>query len=311
MEHRAWNQKPNPLLFALCPMRHYSIMQNLKPYFTLSRIKISLFAACSAATGYILASASPKSMIVPVVGVFLLACGSSALNQYQERDIDARMKRTRPRPVPSGEITARHALAVSLILITAGLLFLIYSSGVASLLGLGTVLWYNGIYTYLKKKTAFAAVPGALVGAIPPAIGWVSGGGDLFSPRLLALCFLFFLWQVPHFWLLVLRHGKEYEEAGLPSLTGLLSRAQISRITFAWIFATAAVSLALPLYGMGHFGATYFFLVLAAVWLIANAAILLRVKTAERSVSAFRRINGYIFIVMLLLSIDRLFYPIP
>jgi protoheme IX farnesyltransferase len=288
-------------------------MKNLKSYFELCKVSISLFAACSAATGYIMTSSSPKSMIVPVIGVFLLACGSSALNQYQERDIDARMERTRHRPVPAGDITARHAITVSLILITAGFIFLLYDGVglIAFGLGLGAVLWYNGVYTFLKKRTAFAAVPGALVGSIPPAIGWISGGGVLFSPRLLALCLLFFLWQVPHFWLLILRHGREYEEAGLPSLSRLLSRSQISRITFAWVFATAAASLALPLYGMGNFRTVYFALVLAAVWLIANGAKLLRVKTTEPAVFAFRRINGYIFIVMLLLSIDRLLSPLP
>jgi protoheme IX farnesyltransferase len=287
-------------------------MKTLRSYLELCKVYISLFAACSAATGFVLVSSSPKSMIAPVIGVFLLACGSSALNQYQERDIDARMERTRHRPVPSGDMTARHAMTVSLILITAGLFFLIYSVGIVAFgLGLGAVLWYNGVYTFLKRKTAFAAVPGALVGSIPPAIGWISGGGILSNPRLLALCLLFFLWQVPHFWLLMLRHGTEYEEAGLPSLTRLLSRSQISRITFTWIFATAAASLALPLYSMGTFGGTYFFLVLAAVWLIANGAKLLRANPAEQSVFAFQRINGYIFIVMLLLSIDRLLCPLP
>jgi protoheme IX farnesyltransferase len=251
-------------------------------------------------------------MIVPIIGVFLLACGSSALNQYQERDIDARMERTRHRPIPGGVISAAQALTASLILITSGLSFLIYDGGNAAFcLGLGAVLWYNGVYTFLKKKSAFAAVPGALVGAIPPAIGWASAGGELFNPMLLAFCFLFFMWQVPHFWLLVLRHGKEYEKAGLPSLSRLLSRAQISRITFIWIFATAAASLALPLYGMGNFRTVYVALVLAAVWLIGNGAKLLRVGAAEPSIVAFRRINGYIFIVMLLLSVNRFLYPLP
>jgi protoheme IX farnesyltransferase len=251
-------------------------------------------------------------MIVPVIGVFLLACGSSALNQYQERGIDARMERTRHRPVPSGTIRAPRALTLSLVLITTGLFFLIYDVGMAAFgLGIGAVLWYNGAYTYLKKKTAFAAVPGALVGAIPPAIGWVSGGGDLFSPRLFALCLLFFLWQVPHFWLLILRHGKEYEEAGLPSLTGLLSRAQISRITFVWILATAAAGLLLPLYGMGSSKIASLSLFPAAVWLVWNGMNLLGEKsTPDFAIHGFNRMNGYIFIVMSLLSLDKIFFLI-
>jgi len=287
-------------------------MKIIKSYLDLCKVFISLFAACSTATGFILASSSPKSVMVPVIGVFLLACGSSALNQYQERDIDARMERTRRRPVPSGAIPSRHAITVSFTLITAGFVFLIYRCGiVASGLGLGAVLWYNGVYTFLKKKTAFAAVPGALVGSIPPAIGWVSGGGDLFSPRLLVLCALFFLWQVPHFWLLILRHGKEYEEAGLPSLSRLLSRSQISRITFVWIFATAATSLLLPLYGMGNSKIASFSLFPAAVWLVWNGMKLLGEKsTPVFAIHGFNRMNGYIFIVMSLLSLDKIFFLI-
>lgn len=301
------------MLYAPCSMRYTSYpMKTLRSYLELCKVSISFFAACSAATGFILAPSSLKSMIFPVIGVFLLACGSSALNQYQERDIDARMERTKRRPVPSGAITPRHALTVSLILITTGLLFPIYCSGpAASGLGLGAVLWYNGIYTYLKKKTAFAAVPGALVGSIPPAIGWVSGGGDLFSPRLFALCMVFFLWQIPHFWLLILRHGDEYEKAALPSLTRVFSRPQITRITFVWIFAAAAASLSLPLYGMGSPAIVYFFLILAAVWLVRTGATLLQRKTTDRSLFAFRRINGYILIVMSLLAIDKLLYRLP
>jgi heme o synthase len=283
-------------------------MKTLRSYRELCKIYISLFAACSAATGFILVSSSPKSIIAPVIGVFLLACGSSALNQYQERDIDARMERTRHRPVPSGDVTARHAMTVSLILITAGLFFLIYSVGIVAFgLGLGAVLWYNGVYTFLKRKTAFAAVPGALVGSIPPAIGWASAGGKLFDPMLLAFCALFFLWQVPHFWLLILRHGKEYEEAGLPSLTGLLSRAQISRITFAWIAATAVAGLSLPLYRVVNAPFACFALLPVALWLIGDSTRLFRTKTQETAYpSAFRRMNGYIFFIMVLISVDRL-----
>ena len=99
---------------------------------------------------------------------------------------------------------------------TAGLM----GHPLAALLGLITVVWYNGIYTPLKRVTAFAAIPGGVVGAIPPVIGWVSGGGDPTDARIIVVAFFFFVWQVPHFWLLLMRIGGDYERAGLPSLTG-------------------------------------------------------------------------------------------
>jgi protoheme IX farnesyltransferase len=283
-------------------------MKTLKPYLELCRAPLSLFAACSAATGFLIAPhGESAAVLVPIAAVFALACGASALNQVQERAIDARMERTKQRPIPAGVIAPAHALALSLILIVAGLFLLVRSGGmIAAGLGIAAILWYNGVYTFLKKKTAFAAVPGALVGAVPPAIGWVLGGGTLFDPMLSALCALLFLWQVPHFWLLVLRYGEDYERAGLPSLIRLLSRRQVARITFAWTAATAVAGLSLPLYRVVNAPLACFALFSAALWLIGDSTRLFRAKTQEAAYpSAFRCINGYIFFIMVLISADR------
>lgn len=284
------------------------LMKSLKPYLELCRAPLSLFAACSAATGFLIAPhGESAAVLVPIAAVFALACGASALNQVQERAIDARMERTKRRPIPAGVIAPMHALALSMVLIVAGLFLLVRSGGmIAAGLGLAAILWYNGVYTFLKKKTAFAAVPGALVGAVPPAIGWVLGGGMLFDPMLSALCALFLLWQVPHFWLLVLRYGEDYERAGLPSLIRLLSRRQVARITFAWIAATAVAGLSLPLYRVVNAPLACFALLPAALWLIADSTRLFRLKAQVAAYpSAFRRINGYIFFIMVLISADR------
>ena len=284
-------------------------MSSLKTYLTLCRAWISIFAAASAATGYFLAPHHRIAGVFPAVSaVFLLACGASALNQYQERDIDARMERTRTRPLPSGSMTASHASALSCALVLAGLALLAYACGTkAAFLGLFALLWYNGIYTHLKKMTAFAAVPGAAVGMVPPAIGWVSAGGDMIDPRLAAVCFLFFLWQIPHFWLLLLNHGEEYKQAGLPSLTGVMSRPQIARVTFIWILAAAIASLSLPLYGSMRSPGFYLLLVPCAGWLIWNGRVLLG-KGPEKSLSPvlFKKINIYLLLIMSLLSLENI-----
>lgn len=315
-------------------------MKNPKSYFTLCRIKVSLFAACSAATGFLVSQHNKTiGFILPASAVFMLACGSSALNQYQDRNIDVRMERTRRRPLPSGALAPHRALTVSLTLMTAGLLLLVLNGGVIpAALGLFAVFWYNGVYAFLKRRTAFASVPGALVGAASPAIGWTSAGGTLSDPGIIALCFLFFLWQIPHFWLLILRYGEEYEKANLPSLTQVLSRAQIIRVTFTWIFATAAASLSLPLYGVAKSPVVTFSLIPVALWVVWNGARLLRDLPARprrqepgaplitrhlvpvarncgrrvclSPVSTFNGLNVYIFVVMTLLSFDRIF-PIP
>ena len=95
------------------------------------------------------------------------------------------MKRTANRPLPAGRMSLASALFLSGLLILLGLYFLTSSeanAGLLALLGAFAVIWYNGIYTYLKRLTAFAVIPGALLGALPPVIGWTAAGGDPFDP---------------------------------------------------------------------------------------------------------------------------------
>jgi heme o synthase len=284
-----------------------------KIYYDLCKVPLSFFVACSAATGYFLAPSHHGSIMMSLTGVFLLACGASALNQYQERDLDARMERTRNRPLPSGSLAAPQAMTFSLALVLAGLAFLAYAGGAkAALLGLLALFWYNGIYTCLKKKTVFAAVPGAAVGMLSPAIGWVSAGGRLFDPLLGVLCLLFFLWQIPHFWLLILNHGEEYEQAGLPSLTRVMSKPQIGRVTFAWIVAAAIAGLSLPLYGSLRSPVFYFLIIACAVWLIWSGRMLAGIGPARPfAPGLFRKINIYLFLIMSLLSLEHIFSHSP
>lgn len=289
-------------------------MTILRPYLTLCRLKLSVFAACSAATGFFLAPYHHVlEVLVPSMAVFFLAGGASALNQYQERDIDAKMERTRRRPIPSGSLAPGHALAFSLIGIIVGLLALVVSGGIKALvLGIAALIWYNGIYTYLKRKTAFAAVPGAAVGMAPPAIGWISAGGRFFDPLLFALCGLFFLWQIPHFWLLLLNHGEEYEKAGLPSLTRTMSKPQIGRVTFAWIVSASIAGLFLPLYGALRSQVFYCLLLPCAAWLIWSERVLTgRGPTGPLAPGLFKKINIYLFIMMSLISLDNIFFHRP
>ena len=106
-------------------------------------------------------------------------------------------------------------------------------------MALFTIFWYNVIYTYSKRITAFAVVPGAITGALPPLIGWVAAGGGIFDKPIVFVEFLFFTGQIPHFWLLILKYGEEYKKAGIPSLTEVLSRTQIGRLTFTWVVASS------------------------------------------------------------------------
>ncbi|MCL5023540.1 MAG: protoheme IX farnesyltransferase [Nitrospirae bacterium] len=281
----------------------------MRAHLELCKVRISLFSVFSAVTGFLLASGGLHPQMLPLVaGVLLLSCGSCAMNQYQERAIDALMERTKGRPLPSGRIAPRSALFFSVSLIAAGLVLLLQlNTVVAAALGTFGVLWYNGVYTRLKKSTAFALIPGALVGMIPPAIGWVAAGGVMTDPRLLFLCFFFFMWQVPHFWLLVLRYGDEYTKAGLPALTTLFTRAQLVRLVSQWIFCAAVSCLLISLYGMIHTGATKAFLIGISLWLAGTGIDLMRSHgTGTAHPRTFRMVNLSMFFSMVLLSADSL-----
>lgn len=215
----------------------------------LTRLPLSAAVSLSALAGHCLHPAAGKGAFAATLGVLLLAAGSTALNQLQERRTDALMERTRNRPLPAGRMRPATALflAVALTLAGAGALSLT-GSAAATALGAFSVLWYNGVYTPLKKRTPFALLPGALCGALPPTIGWTAAGGSAGDPRIVLLATLFFLWQIPHFWRLALRWRDDYRRAGVPIVCDLFSERQNRRILAAWIGSLAAGAFALLLF---------------------------------------------------------------
>lgn len=283
-------------------------MNRLRIYMALSRLRLSFVAALSAMAGYLLPSyAFSRGAAFVSGGIFLLACGASALNQYQERNIDALMERTRMRPLPTGAITGNEALSFSILCIAAGLVLLYAAGGVLPVwLGVFAVIWYNGLYTSLKKRTAFAAVPGALIGAIPPAAGWSAAGGTIDDPVILLLCIFFFLWQVPHFWLIAAQSGEQYRKAGLKSMTGVFSLRQLSRVTFIWIVSTAVLSVLFIPFGLTLHRPAGYLIAAASAW-IATAALKILGRQADRHNRALGSVNLYLLIILLLLLSDRMF----
>ena len=283
--------------------------EKTKIFFELTKIRITSFVTVTTAFGYIAASGKINFEIIPVLlGVLLLAFGSAALNHYQEKDFDAMMNRTKGRPIPSGRISSANVLKISLILILSGSAILLIGANILALgFGLLNLVWYNFVYTLLKRKTPFAIVPGSLVGAIPPIIGWVAAGASLADPQIIIISFFFFIWQIPHFWLLLLVMDKDYQQAGFPTLTQVFNHSQLSRITFIWIISTAVTGLMIPLFG-----------IVSELWinlgLFVGGALLtwkafgLLVESKDFSVFRlnFRYINYFALFVVFLVSIDKL-----
>ena len=283
--------------------------KNLKIFFELIKFRITLFVTVTTAFGFIAATGTINLEIIPVLlGVLLLAFGSAALNHYQEKEFDSMMDRTKSRPIPSGRIASKNALAVSGVLILSGsLVLLIGSNLLAFSLALLNLFWYNFVYTLLKRKSSFAIIPGSLVGAIPPIIGWVAGGGNLFDPQILAIASFFFIWQIPHFWLLLLVMDKDYQQAGFPTLTQIFSRDQLSRITFIWIVSTAVTGFMITLFGLVSDFWVSLALFISSLWLTLKAFNLLA-DTEDFSVFrlTFGYINYFALFVVFLILIDKL-----
>jgi heme o synthase len=283
--------------------------ENLRILAELSKVRITFAVALTTIAGYLLASGQFDSgMILPTLGIFILACGSSALNHYQDSDRDILMERTKNRPIPAGKISRNNTLLIAILLTAIGsALIYIGSDFVGFQLGLLALIWYNAIYTPMKRKTAFAVIPGSVIGAIPPVVGWVAGGGSITDPHAVILAFFFFIWQVPHFWLLMLRYGKEYEKAGYPAITSLYSDKQVRYITFLWTFATAISALMIPMFGLITSKTITILLMLAVFWLVVVFAGLLRKQvTTFNPFYYFMRINYFVLAVIIFLSIDPL-----
>ena len=275
-------------------------------YMALCKVRIAFLSAFSAATGYVLGTAALETgCFILAIGVLFLAAGAAALNQYQERAIDKLMPRTRMRPLPTKRVKPENALVFSLLLACFGLWILLSLGQVLVLAsGVFALAWYNGVYTHLKRVTAFAVIPGALTGMVPPFMGWAAAGRDPLHPEIMALCFFFFVWQVAHSWLLVLNYGDEYERAGLPCFKGVFATRQLLRITAVWMWAGAAVCIILPFYGTFSRFLNYGVLI-AAAWLSKGALMLLS-EEADRFDLVFKKVNLFAVAVMVLLCFERL-----
>ncbi|NBU20742.1 protoheme IX farnesyltransferase [bacterium] len=226
----------------------------LKAIKELSKSGIVTLVLISVFAGYLIGQPGEtdfqiKRMALTLIGVLFLASGSSALNQIQERDIDAQMPRTAQRPLPSGTLSLPVAILFTLASLLAGLSLLAYLDIILFALGGLALISYNGLYTlWWKRKWAYAAVPGAIPGALPILMGHLAATQDLFHPGGIYLFFILFFWQMPHFWALALRYQEDYQKGGFPVLPikhgPLVTLKQIG----IWCVAYLGLALIAPLF---------------------------------------------------------------
>lgn len=286
----------------------YLGMERLSLWFRLVKLPLSLAIVVAAMTGFFLGPRPLPNAAWPFfLGVLALSAGCAALNNYQDRHLDACFKRTRKRPLPSGRIRPQSALAAAGLLIAIGLAVLTLFHAATGAIGFLAMCSYNFLYTPLKRKTLWALLPGVVCGMLPPLMGWMAAGGSPFRFEIILLMMLFAVWQIPHFWLLILSREDEFSsKAALESDNGL-AVVQIERILMVWISCLGILILCLPLAGL-----------IRTPWIITALAVVTAVVTSfffytffkngikSRSKGLFIILNSTVFLCLALIATDRL-----
>jgi len=281
----------------------------MKAYFKLGKATISIPVALTGFLGYFLYQPLlDLNAFYTMSGIFFLSMGSSALNQIQERKTDARMKRTANRPIPARLISIPKAILFATGTALLGAVLLVFT-GIPMAAGIGvfTLLWYNLVYTPLKRITAFAVLPGALIGALPPLIGWTAAGGNPSDLQIITIGFLLFVGQMPHYWLLLLKVGNEFHEAGLPVITSLFESGQIRNLSFIWIVATGVIVLMLPATPIiQNRGISLVLIIVAVLFLVQMFRLIYKGELMNHWKKAFITVNLFYLVIILALIADRI-----
>ncbi len=243
-----------------------------------------------------------------LLGGFLAAGGSGAINQYIDRYDDRKMQRTQKRPIPSGRVTPGEGLAFGVgIALASFYLLTAFVNILAALLSLAGAFYYVVLYSLLLKKTTVQnIVIGGGAGAIPPLVGWAAATGSLTFPSLL-LFVLVFLWTPPHFWALAIVRRNDYARAGVPMLPVVRGEAETRWQVFLYTVELVVVTLLFPLLGLG--GALY--AVLAAVlglWLLGAAYRVWKGSGNKVAWKMYRYSSMYLAFIFFALMADRLLF---
>jgi protoheme IX farnesyltransferase len=231
--------------------------QLIADYVDLTKPKVqSLLLFTTVMTMEVAGDPSVSRVALTCAGGYLSAGGAGAINHYWDRDIDARMRRTANRPVPSGRVSPAAAVRYGVVLQVASFVLLSLTVGVlAAALALGGFVGYVGVYTiWLKRRTAQNIVIGGAAGAMPPLVAWAATRGSL-SWTAIYLFAIVFYWTPPHFWALSLLMKDEYAEVGVPMLPVVRGEA-VTRLHILLYTALLYAVTQLP-FCVGVFGGVY------------------------------------------------------
>src|ERR1022692_1490593 len=278
-------------------------------YVVLTKPDVTFLVVLTTIAGFYLGSRGPLDwvlMLHTLGGTLLVAGGTSALNQYVERDMDALMRRTAARPLPSGTLQPREVLLFGVGSIIVGAAWLALAvNGLSALVALSTCVLYLGLYTPVETRTTFSTAVGAIPGALPPLIGWAAARGSLSLGAWVLFAILFF-WQFPHFMAIAWMYREDYARAGIRMLPTVDPKGDA---TFRQIVCSSAILVwvsALPsvigMAGIGYFfGALLLGMLLLQVGLWAN-----RSRTNLRAKWLMHATVAHIPLLLIWLIVDKL-----
>jgi protoheme IX farnesyltransferase len=281
-----------------------------RDYYTLTKPGVVALLMVTAVAGMFLATEPagmvPLSTFIPAtIGLSLAMMASAAINQIMDQKIDAVMARTAERPIVTGKINTRAAVAFAVMLaaVSMALLYFLVNPLTAWLTLFGFV-GYAFIYTlYLKRATPQNIVIGGLAGAIPPLLGWTSVSGDI-HPYALLLVLLIFVWSPPHFWALAINRAEEYAKAEIPMLP-VTHGIPFTRDTVLYYTVLLFISSLLP-YLTGMSGLIYLVtaVVLGLIFLV-HAVRLRFTDDPKLPMKTFGYSITYLFVIFAALLIDH------
>ncbi len=301
------------------PVSSVAMPSEARDWLTLLKPRVVSLVVYTGVIGLMQAPGSihPVVALTAVLCIAVAAGAAGALNMWYDRDIDAVMRRTSKRPIPSGRVAPGAVLGFGVVLAVASVLVLYLATNLAAATILAlSILFYVFVYTvWLKRRTPQNIVIGGAAGAFPPLIGWaaVTGGVDVMPILLFAIVFF---WTPPHFWALSLYAHTDYERAGVPMLPVSAGATTTRWHVLVYTVILALVSL-LP-WAMGYSGAVYGWsaVVLGAGFIVAAVRVLLdlqdetgRSLTNDRPArQAFKYSLCYLFALFFMLAVDHLLW---
>ncbi|PQJ13882.1 protoheme IX farnesyltransferase [Nonlabens xylanidelens] len=222
----------------------------LKNYIEITKPRLSIVVVFSSIAGYFLAANTYEwqTLVLLCIGGYFLVGSSNVFNQIIEKDLDALMKRTQNRPLPTGRVSVKNAWIYGVIMALSGIYMLFLINFATAFFGALSILLYAAVYTPLKTRTPLCVFVGAFPGAIPYMLGWVAASGN-FGIEPGTLFMLQFFWQFPHFWAIGWMLEDDYKAGGFKMLpTGAADKGTAVQIILYTIW-TVMVSL-VPVFGV-------------------------------------------------------------